>query len=347
MSAEENIPVFPELTIQDIFNCQISSWYPKFSNISMKTTIIRPLPAAFREYLQADGVFPPIGSNDSEDGQEPDDDIENSSGSDESLLNNTFSFPDLDKTIRTVIEDYGAVFPKLNWSSPKDAQWILSTSEFLRCSSPADVYLSLKASDFIHHDLDPTSAFEGIRDPNPVYDLELALRKWYHFDRSREMRCFVRDGTLIGISQRDAVYYDFLFSSSMPETIMQTIQTFWERDIRDQYGSTSSYVVDVLLTRDFKRLHIVDFNPFIAKTDPLLFTYDELRTIFISSREPPFAPVVRIIDNPAHPYANVNAPRYQHNMVPLDALALSHGRNRADFANALAEAVKEANSASA
>jgi hypothetical protein len=71
----------------------------------------------------------------------------------------------------------------------------------MRCTSPADVYLVLKASDFIQHDLLPSSAFEGVNDlesnSNPI-SLELVLRKWYSFDRSREVRCFVRDGMFIG-----------------------------------------------------------------------------------------------------------------------------------------------------
>jgi len=31
----------------------------------------------------------------------------------------TFAFPYLDEKIREVIRNYGSVFPKLNWSSPK------------------------------------------------------------------------------------------------------------------------------------------------------------------------------------------------------------------------------------
>lgn len=71
----------------------------------------------------------------------------------------------------------------------------------MRCTSPADVYLALKASDFIQHDLLPSSAFEGVNDiesNNNTISLELVLRKWYSFDRSREVRCFVRDGMFIG-----------------------------------------------------------------------------------------------------------------------------------------------------
>lgn len=80
---------------------------------------------------------------------------------------------------------------------------MLSTTEFMRCTSPAEVYLALKASDFIQHDLLPSSAFEGVIDLDPnlqAISLELVLRKWYSFDRSREMRCFVREGVLIGES---------------------------------------------------------------------------------------------------------------------------------------------------
>ena len=69
--------------------------------------------------------------------------------------------------------------------------------------SPADVYLLLKSSDFVQHDLNPELVFDGC-DPAPTpesstaYELELVLRKWYPVDRARELRCFVRQENLIG-----------------------------------------------------------------------------------------------------------------------------------------------------
>jgi hypothetical protein len=84
---------------------------------------------------------------------------------------------------------------------------MLSTTEFMRCTSPADVYLALKASDLVQHDWNPATAFEGIegieempslKNPESLYFLELVLRKWYPFDRTREVRCFVRAGVLLG-----------------------------------------------------------------------------------------------------------------------------------------------------
>ena len=80
----------------------------------------------------------------------------------------------------------------------------------LQCTSPADVYLLLKSSDFILHDLDPQLAFEGCSPSpidnassstpteHPIHELELVLKKWYSMDKGREFRCFVRDDILLG-----------------------------------------------------------------------------------------------------------------------------------------------------
>ena len=89
--------------------------------------------------------------------------------------------------------------------------------------------------------------------------------------------------------------------------------------------------LDVLLTRDLTRFHIIDFNPYAPRTDALLFTYDELATLFAaattSSPAPAPTPALRVIDSRAHPAATRNAPQHQHNMVPLEALTLSEGLN--------------------
>lgn len=96
--------------------------------------------------------------------------------------------------------------------------------------------------------------------------------------------------------------------------------------------------LDVLLTRDLTRFHIIDFNPYAPRTDSLLFTYEELATLLAASATP--APSLRVIDSPAHPAATRNAPQYQHNMVPLEALTMSEGRNMEEFATALMEQVR-------
>lgn len=44
------------------------------------------------------------------------------------------------------------VFPKLNWSAPRDATWI-NAGENLKCMSPGEVIMLIKSSDFAIHDL--------------------------------------------------------------------------------------------------------------------------------------------------------------------------------------------------
>ena len=105
----------------------------------------------------------------------------------------------------------------------------------------------------------------------------------------------------------------------------------------------------MLLTRDLTRFHIIDFNPYAPRTDSLLFSYEELATLFAAAADatttsslpaPAPAPTLRVIDSPAHPAANRNAPQYQHNMVPLEALTLSEGRNMEEFAATWMEQVR-------
>ena len=54
--------IFPVSTPNSILAFQFSSWYPRFKQISIKSTIIKPLEDSFREYLNSDGVFLPDGS---------------------------------------------------------------------------------------------------------------------------------------------------------------------------------------------------------------------------------------------------------------------------------------------
>lgn len=56
--------LFPVQSKEYILSFQFSFWYPLFFNHTIKSTIIRPLPDEFVDYLNADGVFVPEGSED-------------------------------------------------------------------------------------------------------------------------------------------------------------------------------------------------------------------------------------------------------------------------------------------
>ncbi|KAF5382611.1 hypothetical protein D9615_002969 [Tricholomella constricta] len=348
MFSPQATSLFPPQTPSYILSFQFSSWYPHFSDLSIKSTIIRPLSQEFRDYLEADGVFVPEGSEDVPAESTLSDD--EADDADDENERPTFAFPELDTRIRDCVKEYGAVFPKLNFSSAKDASWILPASSPLKCTSPADVYMLLKSSDFITHDLSIESVFDGCEDvpPSPC-DLELVLRKWYPVDKSRELRCFVRHNVLVGISQRDNNYYEFLNEPTTYKAIASAVQGYWEEKIRNSkhWESTPDYTFDFLLTRDLSRGHILDFNPYAPRTDPLLFTYEELSELLDARTRADTSlaslqqngehatsrlPELRVIDSWAHPAATSNAPAYQHNMVPFEALSLCNGRDIEEFA---------------
>ncbi|KAH8824928.1 D123-domain-containing protein [Flagelloscypha sp. PMI_526] len=332
--------LFPNQTRDYILAFQFSSWYPRFSSISIKSTIISPLPEEFRAYLNADSVFVPQGSDNFDPESQLSDD-EDSASEDSDEPSESFSFPDLDAQIRACIDNYTAVFPKLNFSSPKDASWILPPSSPLKCTSPADVYLLLKSSDFISHDLDESNVFSQCEssqnDPNYPYVLELVLRKWYPVDRSRELRCFVRDNALIALCPRDTNYYDFWNELETQSKVTVSVHSFWEREIKPKWTFHADYIFDFLLTRDLSTGHIIDFSPYSGTTDSLLFSYDDLQALSSSAS----APLLRVIDSRTHPAAISNAPTNQHNMIPFEALALGNGRTIEEFADAFRDEVQK------
>src|SRR4051812_20259680 len=97
-----------------------------------------------------------------------------------------------------------------------------------------------------------------------------------------------------GISQRDMVYYEHLNNEETRSSILNTVLELWTNHIRLQWMGAASCTYhpllslsssnlnpsldtfDLLLTKDLSKAHIVDFNPFLPKTDPLLFTYEDL-----------------------------------------------------------------------
>ncbi|KAG1864544.1 D123-domain-containing protein [Suillus tomentosus] len=136
------------------------------------------------------------------------------------------------------------------------------------------------------------------------------VRKWYPVDWSREFRCFVREGRLIGISQRDTNFYDFMNEPQTQNKIVETLQRFWEDKIKSDWHGQQDYVFDVSMTH------------------PLLFTYEELLSVFTQGSG---TPGLRIIDSFFHAVVSRNAPAYQHNMLPMEALVLSSGQDIKDF----------------
>ncbi|KAK1048241.1 hypothetical protein LTR74_017557, partial [Friedmanniomyces endolithicus] len=169
---------FPPVTRAHILNCSYHSWHPRYKSFTPKARVI-PLTKAFLAYLRADGIVLPDDEDDGDGDEEgegrqqrvewesesgsfsstgnPDDPHDDHSSDDDDENETTDiaeGWRDLHNTIKaTIAELGGVVVPKLNWSAPKDATWI-NAGNSMECRTPNDIYLLLKSSDFVTHDLE-------------------------------------------------------------------------------------------------------------------------------------------------------------------------------------------------
>ncbi|RDA90500.1 hypothetical protein CP533_3038 [Ophiocordyceps camponoti-saundersi (nom. inval.)] len=293
-------PVFPPVTKDHILNCSYDAWYPTYRTSCLKSSII-PLPPSVMSYLMEDGIMLADEETDferrrRESGNEEAEEwhpqsttvrkIESDSDSDSDSEPETppvppdKRFPETHKLIAdTIAELGGAVAPKLNWSSPKDATWISRHPNTLKCTSPNDIYLLLKSSIFVSHDL--SHAFDGCTAAAPSRPMTpvLVLRPFFNPHPALEFRCFVKHRSLIGITQRDLKYYAFL--PALRTKLRDKILFFFRRTLRRTFAD-ADFVFDVYVPEDslapdgLGKVRLIDINPWAPRTDSLLFSWDEL-----------------------------------------------------------------------
>ncbi|EED19308.1 cell cycle control protein Cdc123 [Talaromyces stipitatus ATCC 10500] len=283
--APKKLP-FPPVTRTQILHCSYHYWHPLYRAITPKARLI-PLSDAFLSYLRADGIVLPPDNPSRAAMMGDDSGIETSDSEDDGDQEDpSEEWSDIHIQIEETIRELdGKVTPKLNWSAPKDATWIAVTND-LQCQTPNDIYLLLKSSDFITHDLehvfddtdpepeDSVSTTEDLDTTNiPYY---LVLRKYFNLNPSLEFRCFVRNRTLLCMCQRDLNHFDFLFA--MRDMLVSRIQTFFDEKLKDTFPEPN-FVFDVYVPPPHERVWLIDINPWALRTDPLLFSWLEILTM--------------------------------------------------------------------
>ncbi|XP_068132229.1 translation initiation factor eIF2 assembly protein-like isoform X2 [Hyperolius riggenbachi] len=189
---------------EQVVNCQFSVWYPRFKRLSIRSVII-PLPENVKDYLLDDGTLVVSGREDSavcsypdSNSNEVEEEEEVQWSDDENTATLTApEFPEFSIKVQEAINSLGgSVFPKMNWSSPRDAYWIALNSS-LKCKTLSDIFLLFKSSDFVTHDF--TQPFIHCTDdsPDPSVKYELVLRKWCELIPGGEFRCFVKENKII------------------------------------------------------------------------------------------------------------------------------------------------------
>ncbi|OUM52679.1 hypothetical protein BVG19_g1888 [[Candida] boidinii] len=305
---KEDVAIFQEIPVtrEEILNCSYSKWYNRFkSNTLGKVKVLKPIPKSFIEYLESDDFRLPSDANEKDPFFRPvvpSSDNEYSDWSEDEDANtearNTqpekstsikklpvYEKPDFREfhdQIRNTLKEFKKVSPKLNWSAPKDATWILPNKTMM-CQTTSDVYLLLKSSDYISHDM--YHAFDTAIDnkketddekPEDDVEYELVLREWHDINPSMEFRCFVKDRELIAISQRDLNYYEFL--ADITDQLTDLIDRFFETTLLPNFDN-NSFVFDVYVPKSLQKVYLIDVNPYARKTDPLLFTWNEIITM--------------------------------------------------------------------
>jgi len=307
------------MKVEEVLQCSLPAWYPHFEKVTFPTVCLT-LPGEVLDYLREDGqlVLPKECNEESYDGKEEDyedfGDTNWSDGGESEDENVQKSFPEFSLKVQNVLKDFGGeVFLKLNWSCPKDATWVAFNNS-MKCSSLSQLYLLLKSSDFVAHDL--TMPFSGCEDSDQVDSVtvsySLVLRKWIEVNPGTEFRCWVDGGELVAICQRDTSnYYPFLAREE--ESIKQDIQSFFHEHVKHKF-KLDNFVMDVTRPRKDK-IVLVDFNPWGDTTDSLLFTWEELGEMKDE------VPCLRYIQESG----GVQPHPYRHYSIPRDMVDLASG----------------------
>ncbi|KAK7022908.1 hypothetical protein SK128_016043 [Halocaridina rubra] len=272
-----------KMKVHEMFTCALPNWYEKFKKHTIES-IFLPIPPDVLAYLQDNGTLvlpegslPETQNNPSSKENDEDNEWDNNETPEDAAQVKGPNFEAFNNKIKDAIAQVGgSVFPKLNWSAPKDAKWI-ALNNSLRCSTPGDIYLLTKSSTFSMHDL--TQPYKDCHDQDEVdtsVDYVLVLRKWMEINPAYEFRCFVRDKELIGISQRDVSQSYPCIGPEKPN-IISDIQSFWHETIENKFP-LESYTFDIY--RPAKdSIILIDFNVFGPTTDCLLFDWVEFKVL--------------------------------------------------------------------
>lgn len=268
LSAEAAI----DLTTHDAQHCYIHNWYNTFRKHTIKTRYIA-LNNDVLEYLAADTVqlsdsILPIQHNNEDTDSDTD-----SSHSDTDLNSDTdhgYSSAALRTLLDPLIGSISTclselqhrVCPQLNDVIPSDAVWV-STEKSLRCQSAGDILLLLKSSDRV--------AAEASSTGQPSH---LVLRQYCELHPARLLRCFVKEKQMIGISQIDTEYHEYLNDQHTQRQLTQLLQQFYTNVIRPEYPC-DAYVFDAYIDQNH-RVWLIKFKPWSTATSAHLFDWQEL-----------------------------------------------------------------------
>eukprot|EP01004_Peranema_trichophorum_P006285 NODE_5108_length_1066_cov_35.679745_g4552_i0.p1 GENE.NODE_5108_length_1066_cov_35.679745_g4552_i0~~NODE_5108_length_1066_cov_35.679745_g4552_i0.p1 ORF type:complete len:312 (-),score=62.04 NODE_5108_length_1066_cov_35.679745_g4552_i0:66-1001(-) len=241
-------------TSQELQYTSVTYWYPIYKSQSLRSEIL-PLGDDFVKYHTISDEWNNYNEEEDPEAECPD-------------------FIELQEKMKEVIDEMGAVFPRTNWSSPRDSQWILKTPS-LKCISVEDVFMLLKASTRLSYEFDEWLNQSQVQ---PA----VILRKWYEMEPSMEFRCFVVEGSLVAISQKNCrEKYSHLLEQKL--ILKEHIFDFWKSHIQSSFPLLE-YTFDVYLqkkkviTNKIYRVFLVSFGVFgLEDESPCLYEWSDFQ----------------------------------------------------------------------
>lgn len=175
----------------------------------------------------------------------------------------------------------GGAFIRLGTRSPKDSYSIMDEPGAARVTSGAQALFVLTDSmERVYRDLDDARRAEA--------DTYICVRRWVDIQNWQELRCFVEDGKLAGITQ----YADH--EGMMPKLVARAdeiekrARAFLTDEVMPALESIGSYTADLIFDRNLD-MTLLEVNPPISMgmTYPGLFREHELDGSFLIVRDEP------------------------------------------------------------
>lgn len=178
--------------------------------------------------------------------------------------------------ILSIVSDWGAIFPKLNNISPKDAEFIIPN---MRCISVEDIFILLKSSSRVSNEVANSSEKNN--------KIILTIKKWYSIDPSTEFRIFISNWKLVAVSQR---YREFVYPREDLAEIRGLITNFMKKFTlkaqsslsKDCLDLISTIFVDIVVYINSAKVKIFDVQQLGTDTpedELILFSHSELQKI--------------------------------------------------------------------
>lgn len=174
----------------------------------------------------------------------------------------------------------GAAFIRLGTRSPKDSYSIMDDAGAARITSGAEALFVLTDSmERIYIDLDEARRAEA--------DSYICVRRWLDIENWQELRCFVEDGKLAGITQYAAHQGVLPKLVAQADDIEERARSFLVEHVMPALKTFGSYTADLVFDNELT-MKLLEVNPPVSMgmTYPGLFGDHDLDGSFLIAREP-------------------------------------------------------------